>query len=186
MYAACTRECTYAADSCVPRKYARLGSQEGRESIPMASLDRWQGSGTQFASDRYRGWREECWHDHTSAAKTRSSQQKHWPNEIRRIHSRSKFLRNAIVRERPRRELQGCDSTRLGPMQTELRKSRHSWTHEHRKTREPTRSKLDDPVVFGLEAAIGGFLDDRVAGREIRQKPEIGPLPLPARANSRA
>jgi hypothetical protein len=79
----------------------------------MAWLDRWQGSGTQFVSDRYRGWREECWHDHTSAAKTRSSQQKHWPNEIREIHPRSKFLRNSPVRERTLRE---CDSTRLGPV----------------------------------------------------------------------
>ncbi len=49
---------TYLADSCVPATYHRQGSQNGRESISMARLDRWQGSGTQFVSSDHRGWRE--------------------------------------------------------------------------------------------------------------------------------
>ena len=36
-------------------------------------------------------------------------------------------------------------------------KSRHSWTHEQTKEKQPTRSKLDVPVVFGVDLPLAGF-----------------------------
>lgn len=136
------------------------------------------------------GDERELRHDHGTAAKTCSSQQKHWPNEIREFHPGSKFPRNAYGRERPRQELRECDSTRLGPVQTTTLAKPGPAGRTNRQKRGSLRARnwmfLSSLAV---DLPLAGFRDDRdarEAGREIRQKPEIGTPPPAARANLRA
>jgi hypothetical protein len=123
----------------------------------------WQGSGNQFVSSSHREWREECCHDQTSAAKSCSSQQKHWPNEIRQFHPETKFPRNATVRDT---RLKGCDSTRLGPVRD---RNPQIPAQLDARTRENERCyalRVVDSCHLRVEsAAIGGFCSVGRSGR---------------------